>query len=308
MKLPKLNQSPVTFDSESHRYFLGEKELQGITSTLVHRAFPDTYKKPDKYTQEEWDAILANAAAKGSNMHETIELYDELGAMSDLPELQSYIRIKEENNLTVLASEYLVSDEEHYATAIDKVLMNPEGEIILVDLKRTSQIHLENVTCQLSICKRFFERQNPKLKVGGIYLLWLRDEKSKFQKLHPWADEELDLLIQSDLSDNKFDITATYGDLPAVFADVEEEVAKLERAVKIAQGRQKELKDGLYALMEKSGVKSWKGSIVTLTRVLPSESNTFDAKAFEEENPELYKKYVKKVPKKGSIRITLTKK
>ena len=121
MELPVLKQSPVRFESETHRYYLGEKELQGVTSTLVHRAFPDTYRKPDNYTEEQWQEILANAAAKGSNMHETIELYDELGVTSDLPELQSYIRIKQEQGLTVLATEYVVSDEKHYATAIDKI-------------------------------------------------------------------------------------------------------------------------------------------------------------------------------------------
>ena len=89
MEIPVLNQSPVTFRSEDHTYWLGEKELKGVTSTLIKRAFPNTYAKPDRYTEEEWQEVLANAAAKGSNIHETIELHDELGIVSDLPELQS---------------------------------------------------------------------------------------------------------------------------------------------------------------------------------------------------------------------------
>lgn len=307
MELPVLRQSPVRFESATHQYWLGDKELKGVTSTLVRRAYPDTYKRPDKYTEEEWEEILANAAAKGSNVHETIELYDELGAMSDIPELQSYIRIKEENNLTVLATEYVVSDEKDYATAVDKVLVKPDGSIILVDFKRTSTLHLENVTCQQSICKRFFEMQNPDLKVAEIYVMWLREDKSRFEKLTPWADEALDLLIAADKEDKSFNIQATYGNLPATFAQVEDEVARIETEVKQMQEKQKLLKEGLYKLMEDANVKSWTGSKVKLTRVLPTTSKSFDAKRFEAEHPELYKEYLKETTRTGSLKITVVK-
>ena len=305
MEIPVLKKSPVTFRSEDHTYWLGDKELQGVTSTLIRRAYPDTYKKPDAYTDEQWQEILANAAAKGSNMHETIELYDELGATSDLPELQSYIRIKAENNLTVVATEYVVSDEESYATAIDKVLLTEDGEIILVDFKRTYELHLENVTLQQSICKRWFEKLNPDLKVSGIYVMWLREEKSRFERLTPWADEALDLLIECDKKDEPFDIIQLYGNLPQKFAEVEQEVANIEIQVKMMQERQKALREGLYAMMEEHNLKSWSGSKVKLTRVLPTSSKTFDSKRFEKDHPELFKEYTKETSRAGSLKITL---
>jgi len=305
MERPILQQSPVTFRSDDHTYWLGDKELKGVTSTLVNRAYPDTYKKPDIYTDEQWEEVLANAAAKGSNMHETIELHDELGVVSDLPELQSYIRIKQENGLTVLATEYVVSDESHYATAVDKVMMKPDGSIILVDFKRTYQLHIDNVTVQQSICKRFFEKQNPGLKVAGIYVMWLRDDKSRFEELTPWADEALDALIDADIKGEDFDIAKTYGDLPMQFASVENEVARLEKQVKELQERQKTLKEGLYSLMEEAGVKSWTGSKVRLTRVLPTKKTTFDSKGFKEKHPDLFKEFSKETVSAGSLRITV---
>ena len=305
MERPTLQQSPVTFRSDDHTYWLGDKELKGVTSTLVNRAYPDTYKKPDNYTDEQWEEVLANAAAKGSNMHETIELHDELGVVSDLPELQSYIRIKQENGLTVLATEYVVSDESHYATAVDKVMMKPDGSIILVDFKRTYQLHIDNVTVQQSICKRFFEKQNPGLKVAGIYVMWLRDDKSRFEELTPWADEALDALIDADIKGEDFDIAKTYGDLPVKFAEVETEVAFIERQVKQMQERQKQLKEGLYALMEQNNVKSWTGSKVRLTRVLPTKKTTFDSKGFKEKHSDLFKEFSKETVSAGSLRITV---
>ena len=137
----KLNTSKVRFVSETHQYFLGDKELFGITNTLIKRAYPDTYKDVPQH-------ILEQAARNGSLMHETIELYDELGIESDLKELANYKKILKENNLKVLASEYIVSDNEHYATAIDKVMQDADGNIILIDLKRTSVLHTENVSLQ----------------------------------------------------------------------------------------------------------------------------------------------------------------
>ena len=87
--------------------------------------------------------------------------------------------------------------------------------------------------------------------------------------------------------------------------EVEEEVARLESLIKEAQERQKELKQGLYDLMAKHDVKSFTGSRVKLTRVLPTESTSFDSKEFKVDHPDIYKEYCKKTQKAGSLRITL---
>lgn len=300
----ELKKSPVRFVSEGHKYFLGEKELPGITSTLIKKAYPDTYKKPDRYSQEQWDAILANAADKGSNMHETIELYDELGMWSDLPELQSYIHVKEEYNLSVVATEYVVSDEEHYATAIDKVMMTQDGGIILVDLKRTSVKHYDNVSLQLSICKRWFELLNPTLSVSSCYLLWMRDDKFDFVKVPIWADELLDELIDADLNDKVFDMQRAYGDLPERVYDVQVYLRDLEAEVKAKSAELKAIKDGLCNIALEHGVKQFTTEVMQMTTVTPKPRETFDAKAFAEDHPDLYKQYIRKSEVKPSIRIT----
>ena len=81
---------------------------------------------------------------------------------------------------------------------------------------------------------------NPGLKVADIYVLWMREDKVRFERLVPWADEMLDNLFDSAAKGYPFDIATTYGDLPTMFAQVEDEVARLEIAVKAAQERQKE--------------------------------------------------------------------
>lgn len=290
--------SPVVFHENGHIYELDGVVLQGITSTLVKRAYPDTYKDiPEE--------VLEKAAEKGKVMHQLIELWDDAGIESELPELQSYKQVIQDNHLDVLATEYIVSDEAHYATAIDKVMLDEKGQVVLVDLKHTHTIHYENVALQLSICKRFFERQNPDIKVADLYVLWLREDKVKFEKLQPVSDEFIDKLIEADLSDEAFDVKSMYSDLPAHFANVEKQIADYERMVKQAKAEQEKLRAGMLELMEKHNVKSWEGDMVKITRVPASEKESFDSKAFKEKHPELYAEYIKKSTVKASLRITL---
>lgn len=304
----KLNDSGVLFDAATHTYTLDGKMLKGVTSgSLVERAFPDTYKKPDNYTDDEWAAILDNAARRGTNIHEAIQFCEENNLDSEMPEYMNYKSMKECAGLTYLAHEYVVTDGENYASPIDLVFTDVDGRIVIADIKTTYRPHYENVALQLSIYKRFFERQNPKLKVSQCVLIWLRGEKSEYRPLAPWADEALDYLIDCDLKDTAFEIEKIYGDLPARFREVEDEVARLEIAVKAAESRQKELKAGLYELMEKHGVKSWKGAKIQLTRILPTTSTTFDSKALKAERPEIFEQYAKQTERAGSLRITLVK-
>ena len=298
----KLNTSNVRFLSETHQYFLGDKELFGITNTLIKRAYPDTYKDIPQH-------ILEQAARNGSLMHETIELYDELGIESDLKELANYKKVLKENNLQVLASEYIVSDNEHYATAIDKVMQDADGNIILIDLKRTSVLHTENVSLQLSICKRFFEILNPHIKVHAIYVLRLRDNISELVKLAPVSDEFIDELIASDILGTPFfsPQVSRQDSLPKELSKVENEISHIESLLKKYNKKQEELKSGLLSVMEEHGVKSWTGNKIKITRSLPSNKTTFDSKRFADEHPELYKQYCRESTVSGGLRITILK-
>lgn len=298
----ELRQSPVVFDEAAHRYWLGEKELKGITSTLVNRVFPfeKDYGDVDKET-------LKRAADRGHAVHAAIQRFEDEGEFSAIPELEEYATIKEREGLQHVASEYIVSDEKTYASAIDLVMVDRMGEIVLADIKTTYSRHYDKTALQLSIYRRFFEMQNPGLKVSRIAMIWLRGEQSEFRELHPLAEEALDDVFRAEAEDTQFDITSTYGDLPAVFAQVEDEVARLEEQAAQVKARQEELRKGLYALMEKADVKKFTGSRVTLTRVLPTEATTFDSKALKAEHPEIWAKYVKKTQKAGSLRVTLKK-
>ena len=301
MTFPELYKSPVVFNAEHHTYHLGDKELKGVTSTLVHRAFPKTYEgiSPE---------VLANAAARGTMVHQAIQAYEDDFVLDGSLELQSYVAIKETYGLTHLASEYLVSDETHYASSVDHVFLDSKGNIILTDIKTTYEPHYENVALQLSIYKRFFEMQNPNLKVSAVALIWLRGEKSEYKVLPVWADEALDLLIEADCKDEEFDIAKTYGDLPQKVYDVQQYLAMLEADVKKKTEELKTIKDGLCKLMLERNIVSFSTPILKLTRVVPTPRKTLDTNSLKEKYPEIYNEFLKESTVKPSIRITYKEK
>ena len=155
----QLQDSGICFDAEAHRYFLNGVELQGITGLLRKHIFPNLYADIPQF-------VLDRAAERGTIIHESIELLDGGFAPAETtPELENYKHIKEENALTTVANEYIVTDNEHFASGIDLVLSDKEDNIILADIKTTSVLDKEYVMWQLSIYAYFLELQNPILKV-----------------------------------------------------------------------------------------------------------------------------------------------
>lgn len=303
MQLPILKESGVVFNESNHTYFLGEMQLSGITSTLVKRAYPHEY---DNVSEEK----LMERAAYGHKVHDMLEFCITNGIDTEMVEWKMFKQIIEDRGLQIVRCEYIVTDFKQYASPIDLVLMDKEGRIILVDIKTNYAPPLEKATVQLTWYKRHFEAMNPELKVYELAVLWVRDDAKRgplngYYPIKPWTDEALDLLISCEQQNIVFDLQQTFGNLPAQFASVEDEVARLEVAVKAATARQKELKEGLYALMEQYDVKSFTGARVRLTRVLPTESESFDSKKFKADHPDLYAQYVKKTQRAGSLKVTV---
>lgn len=300
--MTELSISEVRFVEDTHQYFLGDRELKGITSTLVRLAFPDTYKGIPP-------SVLKRAAERGSIVHQTLELFNTMFS-SDItkwvgtvtPELQAYSDMLEAYELKHLAAEYIVSDNEHFASAIDEVLADADGEVWLIDYKTTSQLHYEQVSLQLSIYARWFRQMNPAVKVKGIAAMWLRGDNSKFQPLPLVPDDKIDELIAAYLNN---DTGYTYHvEIPEQFSILEQDYMLVTARMEILAKRQEELKRQIMQLMEAGKTKSVKTAYGSYAYVAASTVRKFDSKAFKEAvSDEEYSKYLKETITKPSIRI-----
>ena len=279
----KLVKSGVVFDAASHTYTYEDRTLSGITSLLKRQLFPDMYADIDP-------EVLQRAADRGTLVHQACELADE-GFEVDTPEAVNYLKLKEENDLFFEQSEYLVSDNEHYASCIDKVYRISDDTFCLADIKTTYSLNKEYVTWQLSIYAYLFELQNPGAKVDAIYAIWLRDDKSNMVLLNRKPNEEVATLLSCDAQGIQY--TPQTASLPVLTSEAEQLIVDIEAQIKQLEEQKNNLREGIMRAMVQAGIYSWKGDQVSITRKTASTRKTFDTKRFEKEYPELYNQYVK---------------
>lgn len=286
--MKELAESQVKFEPVSHIYMLAENILQGVTSLIKRKCFPGEYDNVP-------ESVLAKAAERGHRVHTAVELYDDYGTTTeDCPELEAYMAEQAKGTYKWLQmpldSEYLVTDETKYASAIDKVYAT-KGGVILADIKTTYKLNKEYVSWQLSIYRYFFNLLNPEIEVKGLYAIWLRDGKCVIEEVDEHDEQEVKDLLYTDWC-------------PTKNADFDEdELIELKRTLDEAQAAYDEAKERMLEMLKRFKAKKMKGTYVTLTLKEDCERNQFDAKAFKADNPELYEKYLKKTMSKGGLLI-----
>lgn len=340
-----LKTSEVLFNEQQHTYHRGDEQLSGITN-LIHSVlqlgvYPDA---PEKVKQ----IYIPQAGFYGSCVHHAIQSYELLGedmeetlypgkrhktkdygevefpAQDVHTELESYKKVKARMVMTSLASEYTV-DFGSYASQIDGVWLNEDGDIYLVDYK-TNNLDTypgkaeglqEYLSWQLSCYAFMFERLNPGRKVKGLLGLWLRGDDHQLWSIKRQSDEQVEKLLntvallgedgwvylngelQVDVAESKPKVYST-ADM-AVPVEITKAIADLLRAEKIA----KQMKEKLRELMEQNNVTKWECDEFTASIGKPSKSTSFNADLLKQDHPDLYKEYYnKKTTKKGSFKIT----
>lgn len=297
----KLVKSPVAFNEENHTYFLGEKQLRGITGMISRQLFPDKYKGVP-------DHVMRRAANKGSRIHSQCEFVDSTGFEPESIEAENYLRERMNAGYDALANEYTVSDEEYFASNIDCV-WEKEGEISLADIKTTYRIDKEFLSWQLSIYAYLFERQNPGLKVRNLYGVWLRGDKSELIPVERRSDEEVMRLMECEVKGEKYLSTeiAPAGNLQLMTAAAVQMLIDIQEELDFAKEQSEQMKEGLKNAMIENGVNVWDAGRLRASVTPATTGKSFDTKAFQTDYPDLYSKYLKSVEKKASIRITIRK-
>ena len=288
----KLIKSPVVFNSENHTYTLDGRQLSGITSLLDRQLFKDKYSGVP-------DEILKKAAERGTYIHQCCELVDE-GFTSDAQEAVNYLSLKQKFNLNIEESEYLVSDNENYASCIDKVYRYNDNTFFLGDIKTTYKLNKEYVQWQLSIYAYLFEKQNQGAVVSSIFAIWLRNETHELIELERIPNEKVEELLRCDSLGIQYN-----QNLPSVLSQAEKMVIDIESQLKSLAEQKKAIQDAIMQAMVKEGMYSWKGDRVSITRKTASTRKSFDKDRFEIDYPNVYEKYIKETPVSESLLIKI---
>lgn len=288
----KLTRSKVRFDSDTHTYTLDGKELSGITSLLDRQLFKDKYSGvPDEKLQK--------AADRGTLIHQQCEMADE-GFPVTSEEAINYMLLKQKYNLRHEESEYLVSDNENYASCIDKVYRYDDNTFFLGDIKTTYKLNKEYVQWQLSIYAYLFEKQNKGAKVSSIFAIWLRGTTHQLVELERIPDEKVERLLYCDSHGMQYT-----ENLPVVTSEAEKLIIDIESQLKALTEKKEVIQEAIMMAMVKAGSYSYKSDRISITRKTASARKSFDKERFDKDYPNVYDKYIKETPIAESLLIKI---
>lgn len=296
----ELVNSTVIFDPEAHTYHTPEGvELQGITGMLHRQLFPDEYRDVPQH-------ILDRAAQRGHTVHQLCELADDLGITPEEPDGLAYVRLRDEMGLVYRASEYLVSDNRRFASAIDKVYEEGDDAFTLADVKTTYRLNEDYVRWQLSVYAYLFELQNPGARVVRLLALWVRDGRASAFPMERIPSNIVTSLLEAEAEGRQFvNPLSMPSTLPEKYRQMEQSIAEIDRQARYWTERKKELMDGIMREMVSAGAYSWEGERIRLTRKKDGIRRSFDQKRLEKDHPDIYAAYVTESPVAGSVTLKI---
>ena len=208
---------------------------------------------------------------------------------------------------TLCRIQYLVTDGENFASAIDGIFADNEGNIYLVDYKTTATPGYDNVfATAIHLRENRSKSRDPdwcKVKEDFLHVVQERTEQV------PAATERVVLIITIDNLINAYladDAEYQYKvEVPEQFSALEQEYRLITARMDALKIKQDDLKEQMMKMMEANKQKSIKTNIGSYSYVAATTKKTFDTKLFKDTEPEHYEYYLKETTTKPSIRIKL---
>ena len=280
----------LTFHSEDHRYEYNGKELQGITSLINRYIFPDKYAGVS-------EVVLEQAAQRGKKVHEDIEQHYEAIRKGEqpffvAPAVERFHTMLRITMLKVIDNEVLVMSEVYgRATAIDLVLEDTEGGIILGDIKTTYAYDDLYLRWQLSIEAKMYERCFGK-KVVGLVGVWMPNKgEGGIREVERLPDNEVVRLLSAgamDVQEFKTEFKPMQDEvMPEVLLEQAEQINHLTRQIEALTFEREALMREITTAFLASPAKSWEGAGCKFSRVKGGERKSFDHARLRKEHAEL---------------------
>lgn len=300
----------VYFVEDGHRYFLKDtgEEISGITSILKRQLQPGLYEDVPEH-------IMETAREYGVYIHQSFENFDSMWINDGSVELQDYIALCNENELSHEKSEWLLSDNKHYASFADKIFRTGDDTVSISDIKSYLQmdaIKLMLARFQLSIYAMWLEAENPGIKVDKLYIIHIcnkqkkdggYDHTSKLIEVKRIPAIICQDLLDCDLRGEQFHNPYS---IPESIARKEDMIRSLTTVKKQCEEKLNAIKSDILQVMLSAGVKTWETESMKLTRKESSVRQSFNLTAFRKDNPDFdTTPYMKESVVSESLLITL---
>lgn len=281
----ELETSGVVFREEDHTYWLGDKQLQGVTGMIHRQLFPDKYKGVAK-------DVLQKRADFGHKFHKDMEFYINTKLIPDGSEM---FRVFYEHygDINFIASEYIVTDGENFASPIDAI----DRLGIIYDFKTSTNKDVEYWKWQLSVYCYLFKLQNG-FAPNGCKVLWInKDFKHELIDIVPYDMDIVEKLLEAEVSGTQFvmeqDNSIVSTEQLSALEVFETEIVAAETKLKAMKEGYDNLKKSILATFIEKGVKSWETDKLKFTVKDSYKRSTVDSKALKEKYPDIYNETLK---------------
>lgn len=167
----------VLYDDELHLYFVDGVKRLSVTQFLK-TVFPDKYSGVS-------EAVLEKAAKKGTNVHNAIELYEDVGFESPLiKEFRNYKFLKEYYKFEVIDFEkpVLIPYNDTFICGRFDLLVKEKDLLGIADIKCTSTLDKEWLTLQTNLYKLGYEYSYD-TKIDLLRGLHLKNDTRKYVEI-----------------------------------------------------------------------------------------------------------------------------
>ena len=306
----ELVKNNVLFLEEPHEYWLGDKQLSGITTAIRHQL---------ESARKEYDScpeyLIRRAGEYGKTVHKGIE------NLISRFEHDGTVETEDFKNLTqgwrIEACEYNVSDLEHWASNIDLVIRVSGKEFDLFDIKtygnqKLTRCQMEKAKYQLSIYKMLFLIQNPKATVRNLGIIHLCNKIKKDGTVNHISEiipvEEIPTEICKALLDAEREGTLFRNpyDMPKDIQTKSKRLRKLLEKKKEVDEELEGIRKEIFETMLFLDVRNCRIDLITLTRTEDTSRSSFDLQSFKKAFPTLpYENYTKTSRVAGSLRVAI---
>ena len=302
----ELINNGVVFLEEPHEYWLGDKQLFGITQAIQRQVAGQEYDGCPEY-------LIKRAGEYGTSVHKSIERLINNFEHDGTVETEDFRVLTQDLNIE--ASEYNVSDMEYYASNIDLVCRLTDTEFALYDVKTYSNAKLTKAQMtkaryQLSCYAYMFELQNKGAKVKELYVIHICNKPKKDGSINHIAElvpieripsDICKALLEADRNGEKFNNPY---ELPKEVEKKCKRIIKLIQTKKEAEEELTHIKKEILETMLFLDVDNWKGDGITFSRTAETTRSSFDLAAFKKKYPDLpYDDFIKKSNVAGSLKI-----
>lgn len=176
METWNINGRTLEFDEETHVYLADGIIVPSVTTIL--KAMFNDYANVSR-------AVLEQASAKGTALHEAIEIYEKTGQESDLREFKNYLFLKKHFGIKNISNELPIIYEENgrvlFAGRLDQII-EIDGKLGINDFKRVSTPNKEKIAYQLNLYKLAYE-QSYHQQINSLSFMQLREDTRRYYPL-----------------------------------------------------------------------------------------------------------------------------